>query len=476
MTSTPGGVGGTTTVAAVNGIATFSNLVFTTAGSYTLTAGSSGLTSATSNSFTITGGNGTPTIIVTPNAGLAGQSLQVTITGQNTHFQQGVTEANFGPGVAVGSGTAGRFGPITVTSATTATAQLNISANAAFGARTVVANTGTEQTSQFNGFNVNGPPAILYVSPNFAKPGQTVTVTIVGTFTHFQQGVSQANFGAGISVGGGTAGAAGPITVTGPATATAQLTISAGATLGVRAPITVTTGSEVALWTSPGFFVLSGVTGPFPVVTITSPTEGSEVTNLTTVTGTVSSPNLAYWTLSYEGSGSTVFTQFATGTGAGVSGNLDPTVLLNGIATIQLTGVDQSGQTSNTIVHVLVTRNVKIGNFTLSFIDLKIPVAGIPIQVIRKYDSRLKASGDFGFGWTLAVKSTQVKVSDILGNNWTGTVSGGFLPTYCVVPGQNYVVSVTLQDGTVYQFAANLTSATQCALVHRQLWTWPSHR
>ncbi len=46
ITSTPSGVGGTTTVAAVNGVATFSNLVFTNSGSYTLTAGSTGLTSA----------------------------------------------------------------------------------------------------------------------------------------------------------------------------------------------------------------------------------------------------------------------------------------------------------------------------------------------------------------------------------------------------------------------------------------------
>ena len=48
-----GNLGGTVTVAAVDGVATFSNLSLTTAGPYTLTASDALLTVATSNSFTI---------------------------------------------------------------------------------------------------------------------------------------------------------------------------------------------------------------------------------------------------------------------------------------------------------------------------------------------------------------------------------------------------------------------------------------
>jgi len=68
-----------------------------------------------------------------------------------------------------------------------------------------------------------------------------------------------------------------------------------------------------------------------------------------------------------------------------------------------LTGIDQSGQTSSAIVDVVVTRNVKVGNFTLSFNDLTVPLAGLPIQIVRTYDSRDKSIGDFGFGWSLSV-------------------------------------------------------------------------
>ena len=459
------------TVASGAASATFTLPGSTAAGSYTITAvynpGAGFATSSdATHTLTVTGSAAPSITLVSPNSALTSQSITVTITAQNTHFQGGVTEANFGPGVAVGSAAAGTFGSVNVTSTTTATAQVSVAAAAALGGRTVLVRTGTEQASLANGFTVTGPPAISSISPGQGQKGTTLTVIITGIFTHFSQGVSSANFGAGISVGGAAEGAFGTITVNSATSATASINIDAAAATGLRSPITVQTGSESATLANGGFLVLGPVTGAAPVVTITSPTEGTEVTSPTTVTGTVTSPNLATWTLAYEASGSTVFTTFATGTTSTVSGTLDPTMLLNGIASIQLTGVDQSGQTSSTIVHVVISRNAKVGNFTLSFIDLNIPVAGIPIQVVRKYDSRLKASSDFGFGWTLAYNTTQVKTSDILGNNWQATVdNSSFFPVYCVVPGQSYVVSVTLQDGTVYQFSvtADAGGGSPCA-------------
>jgi hypothetical protein len=52
VTASGGTLGGTTTVTAVNGVATFTNLTHTTAGTYTLTFTSTSLTSVTSASFT----------------------------------------------------------------------------------------------------------------------------------------------------------------------------------------------------------------------------------------------------------------------------------------------------------------------------------------------------------------------------------------------------------------------------------------
>ncbi len=205
--------------------------------------------------------------------------------------------------------------------------------------------------------------------------------------------------------------------------------------------------------------MLSNVTGSAPAVTITSPAEAAEITAPTVVTGTVSSPNLAYWTLSYQGSGSTTFTQFATGTTATVTGTLDPTVLVNGIAQIQLTATDQSGQTGTAIVNVVISRKLKLGNFTLRFNDMTVPAPGLDINVVRVYDSRVKASADFGYGWSLDIQTMKIEANAQLGINWVGTLSG---LTYCVEPAQNYIVTVRLPDGTEYQFQPQLTSDTGC--------------
>jgi hypothetical protein len=134
--------------------------------------------------------------------------------------------------------------------------------------------TGTEDPSLANGFVVKGTPFLSSISPNSAQKGQAISVTIQGVYTSFQQGVTTANFGSGISVGGSALGASGPVTVTGAGTATAQLTVDAAAATGLRNPV-VQTGAEQASLVNSGFTVLGTVTGPPPVVSIANPAEGS---------------------------------------------------------------------------------------------------------------------------------------------------------------------------------------------------------
>jgi hypothetical protein len=99
---------------------------------------------------------------LSPNTSNAGLSLQVAITGSNTHFVQGTSMASFGPGISVGGGTAGQPGPITVTDATDATAEIAIAASAVVGSQTVTVTTGAEQVSVVNGFTIQA--AIPYIS------------------------------------------------------------------------------------------------------------------------------------------------------------------------------------------------------------------------------------------------------------------------------------------------------------------------
>ena len=91
---------------------------------------------------------------VIPATGQPGQTLSVTITGIGTNFVQGATQANFGAGISVGGAPAGTFGPVTVTSPTTAIASVPIEAGAAPGGQTVVVDPNGQQASLASGFTI----------------------------------------------------------------------------------------------------------------------------------------------------------------------------------------------------------------------------------------------------------------------------------------------------------------------------------
>ena len=106
---------------------------------------------------------------VNPNTGAQGhQNLLVTIPGQNSHFAQGTTTASFGIGITLAAS------PLTVNSATSVTAVLNIDPAAALGSRSVTLTTGPEIASLSGGFAVtqvvNQPPVIS------AGPNQTISL------------------------------------------------------------------------------------------------------------------------------------------------------------------------------------------------------------------------------------------------------------------------------------------------------------
>ncbi|MHB8895458.1 MAG: DUF5719 family protein, partial [Candidatus Geothermincolia bacterium] len=185
---------------------------------------------------------GTPAIVgCIPGAAGQGQTLDVSITGSNTHFQAGVSAATFsGTGITVNS--------TTVTDQTHATANVSVGAGAALGARNVNVITGAETPAALaGGFTVNAAPSITSISPTYSSQGMTINVAIVGTNTHFQAGVSAATFsGTGITVNS--------TSVTNATHATANITIAAGATPGTR-NVNVVTGAETPAALANGFEV-----------------------------------------------------------------------------------------------------------------------------------------------------------------------------------------------------------------------------
>jgi RHS repeat-associated protein len=111
---------------------------------------------------------------------------------------------------------------------------------------------------------------------------------------------------------------------------------------------------------------------------------------------------------------------------------------------------------------VVVRDNMKVGNFSVSFVDLEVPLAGMPIRVTRTYDSRDSGeSSDFGFGWRLDVSNVTVSEGGAAGVGWYGTSTGGPFPTYCVQATSTHPVTITFPDGKAYEFDPVLSPQCQ---------------
>jgi RHS repeat-associated protein/uncharacterized repeat protein (TIGR01451 family) len=397
------------------------------------------------NGFTVTSGSAHISSFLPTTVAQGQQNVSIALTGSSTHFAQGVSTAAIGSGITVNS--------LTVNSPISATAVISVDPSST-GTRSIVVTTGGEAAASISQLNITtGTAELTLLTPPSAQPGtQNLSVSIAGLGTHFVQGTSVTSFGAGISVAS--------FTVNSATSATAVLNIDPAATLGART-VTITTGSEVAAFNS-GFNVV-----PAPPSVSLNLTEGQEITAITPVTGTVSGGS---WTLSYalasaDGIGpAPVFVPFASGTTAvanALLGTLDPTMLLNGTYIIRLSSTDAFSQVATVSVGVEIDRNVKVGNFTLGFTDLNIPAPGLPIAVTRTYDSRDKASHDFGVGWTLSLVNVRLQKNGTLGGGWQMTQSGsGLSVNFCLQEIKAHFVTITFPDGRVYKFQA--TTQPQC--------------
>jgi hypothetical protein len=206
--------------------------------------------------------------------------------------------------------------------------------------------------------DTTAPQVTLSASPRFVSPGGTVTLTVDAsddiqlssrTLTVDGHAVTLDNNGVGTVV----------LTTIGAHTAVATAVDHANNTRTAT--------------------VLLGVTDPadttYPVVDLTDPVEDQEITAPTVVLGTARDANLVERTLSVRRGEVGEFTVIARGTTSVTNGNLgtfDPTLLENGLYTLRLEATDANQQTSRAEITVQVQGGMKVGVFTLSFVDLQI--------------------------------------------------------------------------------------------------------
>ena len=153
----------------------------------------------------------------------------------------------------------------------------------------------------------------------------------------------------------------------------------------------------------------------YPTAQITAPTDNANLTEPVAVTGTATDANFLKYVLEIAPVGSNNFTTLNTGTAPvanGVLGTLDTTLLQNDLYTLRLTVYDRANNRQESSVQVQVSRELKVGNFTVAFQDVSVPMACMPLTVTRVYDSRDKQKGDFGVGWHLEVNTLKLRESN----------------------------------------------------------------
>jgi hypothetical protein len=158
------GLGGTLTATAQNGIASFSNLTVSTAGSYTLLASSTGLTSATSAAFTVT----TPVklaFLVQPSNAVTGDVISpaVQVAIQDANGNTVAADVNPVAIALVGSTELGGTLSVTPQIGVATFSNLTVSSQ---GSYTLSATSSGLTAATSTSFIVTSPPATYYLSPN----------------------------------------------------------------------------------------------------------------------------------------------------------------------------------------------------------------------------------------------------------------------------------------------------------------------
>jgi hypothetical protein len=216
-------------------------------------------------------------LVVSPNTGTQGETMDVTLTGLT--FVSGMT-------VQFGSATSGiTVNSVTVLNPSEAIVNISIALNASTRPATVAVSNGQSVFEERNAFTVQS--AALVVSPNTGMQGQTMDVTLTGLT--FVSGMT-AQFGSGTS--GITVNS---VTVLDASEAVANITIALNAT---PKPETVTVGN------GQGFFEMRDAFTVQPAALVVTPNTGTQGETLNvTLTGLTFASGM---TVKFSGGGVTV--------------------------------------------------------------------------------------------------------------------------------------------------------------------------
>jgi YD repeat-containing protein len=138
-------------------------------------------------------------------------------------------------------------------------------------------------------------------------------------------------------------------------------------------------------------------------------------------------------------------------------GRCDLSALPNGKYYLDLL-VFNGCQTTETNIEFTLYSNLKIGQFSFSQQDLIIPVNGIPLTVVRAYNSLNSTNrGDFGYGWTYSLCDMDVSIDETRqiainydGNPFSQRCGGGRDVTLTLPNGRRTTFSFSCHSAGLY--------------------------
>ena len=352
VASGPGGLasGSTTSVAAASGVATFSNLVFDTSGSYTLTVSDSGLTGATTGAISVSPAAASQLVLKqTPTTGTAGQALSPSITAAvEDAFGNVVTSNTSNVTIAVASGPGGlTSGSTTVAQAASGVATFSNLVLDTAGTYTFKVTDGS-LTAATSGNIVVGTAAssklVFQQTPTTGTAGQalspSITVAVEDTFGNVLTGnTSTVTIAVASGPGGFTSGSTTSVAVTNGVATFSNLVLD-------------TSGSYTFTITDSGFAsttsgnIVVGAATASKVVLEQTPTSGTAGQALSpSVTAAVED---AFGNVVTSNT-STVTIAVASGPGGFTSGSTTSVAAASGVATFSNLVLDTSGSYTLTV-------------------------------------------------------------------------------------------------------------------------------
>jgi RHS repeat-associated protein len=130
----------------------------------------------------------------------------------------------------------------------------------------------------------------------------------------------------------------------------------------------------------------------------------------------------------------------------GITNVVDLTMLQNGTYMLELVALDTtSALMTRTNTSFILDSNLKIGQFSFSQQDLVIPVNGLPLAVMRTYNSINPNLGDFGYSWSYSILDLQVSLAEYRTN--ASDVDDNDNSSFSMRTGGSRDVTLTLPNG-----------------------------